>query len=66
MWMARDTCSMNQEPSPLLCMETLAARRNQRLTALGVRSPDPFGFWEKGKLVEARKCLEAEPEKATF
>ena len=35
--MARDTCSMSQGPSSLLSMETSAAKRNQRLTALEVR-----------------------------
>lgn len=38
-WMGRGTCSMNLGPSPPLSMETSAAKRSQKLTALGVRRP---------------------------
>ena len=38
-WMGRGTCLMNLGPSPLLSMETSAARKSQKLKALGVRRP---------------------------
>lgn len=64
MWMARDICSTNQEPSLLLSMETSAARRNQRLTALEVRGLQVF--MGSGEAYETGECLGAEPDKSSF